>query len=155
MEPSTWYSSRDTHPSINPAHWRLTSQPCLCPYHHSTWAHLGLLDQFSFILSRPSTCMCLYVYICRECDRVVVGCYPPTHVVSKHQRTKRTRHQPTRSCWFLERKSTKTSAAVETALSTAKLISGHLGTTEVVTIYAVTEIQDGVRPRQLVTPMFC
>ena len=39
VEPSTWYSSRDTHPSIDPAHWRLTSQPCLCSNHHSTWAH--------------------------------------------------------------------------------------------------------------------
>ena len=39
VEPSTWYSSRDTHPSIDPAHWRLTSQPCLCSNHHSTWSH--------------------------------------------------------------------------------------------------------------------
>ena len=39
VEPSTWYSTRDTHPSIDPAHWRLTSQPCLCSNHHSTWAH--------------------------------------------------------------------------------------------------------------------
>ena len=38
VEPSTWYSSRDTHPSIDPAHWRLTSQSCLCSNHHSTWA---------------------------------------------------------------------------------------------------------------------
>ena len=29
------------HPSkyINTAHWGLTSQPCLCSNHHSTWAH--------------------------------------------------------------------------------------------------------------------
>ena len=40
VEPSTWYPSRDTHPSIDLAHWRLTSQPCLCPNHHSTWAHI-------------------------------------------------------------------------------------------------------------------
>ena len=39
VEPSTWYSSRGTHPSIDPAHWRLTSQPCLCSNHHSTWGH--------------------------------------------------------------------------------------------------------------------
>ena len=39
VEPSTWHSSRDTHPSIDPAYWRLTSQPCLCSNHHSTWAH--------------------------------------------------------------------------------------------------------------------
>ena len=38
VEPSTWYSSRVTLPSHDPAHWRLTSQPCLCPNHHSTWA---------------------------------------------------------------------------------------------------------------------
>ena len=40
VEPSTWYSSRDTHPSIDPAYWCLTSQPCLCSNHHSTWAHV-------------------------------------------------------------------------------------------------------------------
>ena len=39
VEPSTWYSSRDTYPSIDPAHWRLTSQPSLCSNHDSTWAH--------------------------------------------------------------------------------------------------------------------
>ena len=38
VEPSTWYSSRDTHSSIDPAHWRLTSQPCLCSNHHSNRA---------------------------------------------------------------------------------------------------------------------
>ena len=39
VEPSTWYSSRVTLPSHDLAHWRLTSQPCLCSNHHSTWAH--------------------------------------------------------------------------------------------------------------------
>ena len=46
VEPSTWYSSRVTLPSHDLAHWRLTSQPCLCSNHHSTWAHniiLGLV----------------------------------------------------------------------------------------------------------------
>ena len=38
VEPSTWYSSRVTLPSHDPAHWRLTNQPCLCSNHHSTWA---------------------------------------------------------------------------------------------------------------------
>ena len=38
VEPSTWYSSRVTLPSHDLAHWRLTSQPCLCSNHHSTWA---------------------------------------------------------------------------------------------------------------------
>ena len=38
VEPSTWYSSRVTLPSHDIAHWRLTSQPCLCSNHHSTWA---------------------------------------------------------------------------------------------------------------------
>ena len=42
VEPSTWYSSRVTLPSTDPAHWRLTSQPCLCFNHHSPWAHLAL-----------------------------------------------------------------------------------------------------------------
>ena len=37
VEPSTWYSSRVTLPSHDLAHWRLTSQPCLCSNHHSTW----------------------------------------------------------------------------------------------------------------------
>ena len=46
VEPSTWYSSRVTLPSPDPAHWRLTSQPCLCSNHHSTWAHkLGSIHQ--------------------------------------------------------------------------------------------------------------
>ena len=40
VEPSTWYSSRATLPSTDPTHWRLTSQPCLCSNHHSTWAHM-------------------------------------------------------------------------------------------------------------------
>ena len=39
VEPSTWYSSRVTLPSHDLAHWCLTSQPCLCSNHHSTWAH--------------------------------------------------------------------------------------------------------------------
>ena len=39
VEPSTWYSSRVTHPSSDPAHWCLISQPCLCSNHHCTWAH--------------------------------------------------------------------------------------------------------------------
>ena len=38
VEPSTWYSSWVTLPSHDLAHWRLTSQPCLCSNHHSTWA---------------------------------------------------------------------------------------------------------------------
>ena len=40
VEPSTWYSSRVTLPSHDLAHWRLTSQPCLCSNHHSTWAQM-------------------------------------------------------------------------------------------------------------------
>ena len=51
VEPSTWYSSRDTHPSIDPAHWRLTSQPCLCSNHHSTWAHCRLSTRGVFLYS--------------------------------------------------------------------------------------------------------
>ena len=42
VEPNTWYSSRVTLPSHDLAHWRLTSQPCLCSNHHSTWAHCWL-----------------------------------------------------------------------------------------------------------------
>ena len=42
VEPSTWYSSRVTLPSHDLAHWRLTSQPCLCSNHHSTWAHKAI-----------------------------------------------------------------------------------------------------------------
>ena len=49
MEPSTWYSSRDTHPSFDPTHWRLTSQPCLCSNHHSTWAHFK--KKFTILLA--------------------------------------------------------------------------------------------------------
>ena len=42
VEPCTWYSSRDTHPSIDPAHWWLTSQPCQCPnHHHNTPPHFS------------------------------------------------------------------------------------------------------------------
>ena len=44
VEPSTWYSSRVTLPSHDLAHWRLTSQPCLCSNHHSTWAHCILVS---------------------------------------------------------------------------------------------------------------
>ena len=40
VEPSTWYSLQDTLPGTDPAHWRLTSRPCLCSNHHSTWAQL-------------------------------------------------------------------------------------------------------------------
>ena len=40
VEPSTWYSSRVTLPSPDPAHGRLTSQPCPCSNHHSTWAQI-------------------------------------------------------------------------------------------------------------------
>ena len=44
VEPSTWYSSRVTLPSHDLAHWRLTSQPCLCSNHHSTWVHQVFSD---------------------------------------------------------------------------------------------------------------
>ena len=57
VEPSTWYSSRVTLPSHDPAHWRLTSQPCLCSNHHSTWAlplrHLSIPLYFSTPLYLP------------------------------------------------------------------------------------------------------
>ena len=46
VEPSTWYSSRVTLPSHDLAHWRLTSQPCLCSNHHSTWAHSNVSLSF-------------------------------------------------------------------------------------------------------------
>ena len=46
-EPSTWYSSRVTLPSHDLAHWRLTSQPCLCSNHHSTWAHVVIYAHHS------------------------------------------------------------------------------------------------------------
>ena len=56
VEPSTWYSSRVTLPSHDLAHWRLTSQPCLCSNHHSTWAHyvglFKLLRRTFYLLRR-------------------------------------------------------------------------------------------------------
>ena len=53
VELSTWYSSQVILPCIDPAQWRLTSQPCLCPNHHSTWAY--------FVLSCTVGLHCLFL----------------------------------------------------------------------------------------------
>ena len=63
VEPSTWYSSRVILPSIDPAHWGLTSQLCLCSNHHSTWAHLLLRGIFRSSVSQyPPDVWTWYLY---------------------------------------------------------------------------------------------
>ena len=63
VEPSTWYSSRVTLPSHDLAHWRLTSQPCLCSNHHSTWAHNGSRLKWNISGHKLHFCTCQSIYL--------------------------------------------------------------------------------------------
>ena len=89
VEPSTWYSSGVTLPSHNPAHWLLTSEPCLCSNHHSTWAHLvrlrsTLAQAMVWCWTAPSHHLDQHWHLITDIDQH----WPrPWHVTWQHQAT--------------------------------------------------------------------